>query len=368
MKKISIILTLLILAINWGHASDNMKKKVAGVVSVDMKQMSLTPAQFVQLARLELVKTDSFEVLDSYDIEYLVKQKDTNLLRNCFSKACLVEIGKLSAADKVMSGSVIRFDDYVMINLKWVDVAGGVVEKEITNKFYYEPDNFPVIISLSVRNLLGMPVDSLIWYNLVYSHPAEAYSSPKVETINLSGPRLGFTFYTGEYAKILKLAESEGGYDASPYMFQFGYQFELRYLNEGKYQALFEFIPMITGFDQGYFIPSVTVMNGLRNNVSGIEIGLGPSFGVITRAKGFYDENHNWHLADHEANASGKYEVVKRLDSRGAPELFACAVISVGKTFRSGKLNIPVNVYCIPSKHGSRFGISFGFNTNRKKA
>src|SRR5690606_8310288 len=115
-----------------------------------------------------------FEVLDSYDIEYLVKQKDANLLSACFSKACLVEVGKLAKADKLMSGSVISFGDYIMINLKWIDIASETVEKEITQKFYYENENFPVIISLSVRNLLDLQVDSLIWNNLVYHHPKEA--------------------------------------------------------------------------------------------------------------------------------------------------------------------------------------------------
>ena len=37
-----------------------------------------------------------------------------------------------------------------------------------------------------------------------------------------------------------------------------------------------------------------------------------------------------------------------------------------GKTFKSGKLNIPVNVYVIPSKDGIRMGASFGFNAKRR--
>jgi hypothetical protein len=36
---------------------------------------------------------------------------------------------------------------------------------------------------------------------------------------------------------------------------------------------------------------------------------------------------------------------------------------NLGKTFRSGRLNIPVNAYVRPNyKSGSQFGISFGFN------
>ena len=68
---------------------------------------------------------------------------------------------------------------------------------------------------------------------------------------------------------ILQARESGGGFNANPLMFQFGYQFEVQYLNQGSFQALFEFIPMITGLDQGKFLPSISVLNGMRSNISG---------------------------------------------------------------------------------------------------
>ena len=61
----------------------------------------------------------------------------------------------------------------------------------------------------------------------------------------------------------MQAKKNVGGFDAYPAMFQFGYQFEKQYLNEGNFQALFEFIPMISGLEQNTFIPSFTLMNGL---------------------------------------------------------------------------------------------------------
>jgi hypothetical protein len=52
-------------------------------------------------------------------------------------------------------------------------------------------------------------------------------------------------------------------------MFMFGYQFEKQYLNEGNLQALFEFIPSVTGVDQGLFLPNILFLHGLRHNRSG---------------------------------------------------------------------------------------------------
>ena len=60
------------------------------------------------------------------------------------------------------------------------------------------------------------------------------------------------------------------------------------------------------------------------------------------------------------------HEKFVRLDSRGDYRLGSGFVLAVGKTFRSGKLNIPVNAFFIPGKRYShRFGISFGFNMQK---
>src|SRR5207248_3189110 len=136
------------------------------------------------------------------------------------------------------------------------------------------------------------------------------------------------------------------GYNSYPVMFQFGYQFEVQYLNEGNYQALFEFLPTITGFHQNVFIPSVTIMNGFRNNKNGWEIAFGPTFGLVSKANGYFDSNNDWHLKNEwtDSSSTNPYQIEKRIDSRGSYELQAGFIIAAGKTFKSGKLNIPVNV------------------------
>jgi len=149
-------------------------------------------------------------------------------------------------------------------------------------------------------------------------------------------------------------------------MFQFGYQFEKQYLNEGNFQALFEFIPMITGVDQGMFIPSLTMMNGIRNNKSGWEFAFGPTVSIVNRSNGYYDGNQKWvRLGDGDAVPVG-VETDIRIDSRGEPTFATGFVIAGGKTFKSGKLNIPVNLYFIPQSDGFRFGVSFGFNARKR--
>ena len=72
-------------------------------------------------------------------------------------------------------------------------------------------------------------------------------------------------------------------------------------------------------------------------------------------------------ILDNVDAGSDDIEVVTRLDSRGEYTIGSGIVIAVGKTFRSGRLNIPVNAFYIPGKNTQRYGISFDFNINSKK-
>ena len=161
--------------------------------------------------------------------------------------------------------------------------------------------------------------------------------------------------------------KSEGGYNSFPALFQFGYQFEVQYLNEGNIQGLFEVIPMITGVEQGLFIPSMTVLHGLRNNKNGLEIAFGPTVSVTRYAEGYFIGDQ-WFLSQEWRSANGEpnpNEIVSRLDSRGRIQFSTGFVVAAGFTLKSGKLNIPVNAYVIPSKGNFRVGVSFGFNVRR---
>jgi hypothetical protein len=181
---------------------------------------------------------------------------------------------------------------------------------------------------------------------------------------------MGATFMTGYLGNLMTRSENAGGYNGNPFMFQFGYQFEKQYLNEGNFQALFEFIPMITGLDQGQFIPSITLLNGLRNNKTGWEFAFGPTFALSKMAEGYIHPTTKDFIIkptnfgkslEQEAKELGA-GVENRPDSRGDADITYGFLIAAGKTIKSGKLNLPVNLYAVPGKNGIRFGISMGWN------
>lgn len=344
------------------------KKIVVGVLNVDSKGLQIQPDQMGNLVRIELDKLDTFDVIDRYDAMYLIEKNKMDI-SNCYGKICLVENGKLLNADKMLGGSVELIGESIIVTLRLINVSTFSTEKTVVKEFLNLPEEIQSMVSICLREVFGLKNNEELVTRLTKKFNYENLTTnPKSEKLILNGPRLGFIYYFGNNAKRLHESKNIGGYDAIPIMFQFGYQFEKQYLNEGNFQALFEVVPMITGLDQGFFIPSITVMHGLRNNKWGWEFAFGPTFGLGTFDKGFFNEDGKW-ITDHEEiNKNINTErIVERQDSRGYTKLTTGFIFACGKTFKSGKLNIPVNTWIRPDKNGVMAGASFGFNAKKEK-
>ena len=224
------------------------------------------------------------------------------------------------------------------------------------------------MIKITMREMFDLEVNQELVTRLRKQYNFEsATNNPNKIRLNLAGPRMGASFITGQTADILALPEHEGGYDVFPLMFQFGYQIEMQYLTHGNFQALFEFIPNITGLDQGMFIPSLSLMQGLRHTKYGFEFAFGPTLSMAKQAKGYY-VNNQWFLQDEWAiEGANPNPIVSRLDSRGDYVASPGFILGIGKTFKSGNLNIPFNAYVAVRKNSIQYGLSFGFNAKKDK-
>ena len=161
---------------------------------------------------------------------------------------------------------------------------------------------------------------------LAFSAPLAAQTSvpPPVKTVNLSGPRIGFTSLS--QGTVDKLA-AEHSIEVRPLITQFGWQFEKQfYSKSGGLTAVNEWVVLIGGLEQDVALPSVSWIVGLRTK-EGAEFGVGPNVTPVGTA----------------------------------------LVFAAGVTFRSGALNVPVNVAVVPSKAGTRVSMLGGFNFRSRR-
>jgi len=168
----------------------------------------------------------------------------------------------------------------------------------------------------------------------------------------LAGPRVGMTFITqGSTADFIHKGfdyvdrdDVKLGETGSAFTTQYGWQWESRFADGGgDVTGIVEWIALVGGMEQGLFLPSISSVIGART-ISGFEVGVGPN-----------------------------------LSLSGVGMLFA-----VGYNFKSGSLNLPVNLVFMPGKDvkgdyindsgasesypyntGTRISIMVGFNMSK---
>ncbi len=334
------------------------------IIGFDATNTQLNQPELTELLRIEISKHGLYETVDRYEIYEALAMAEI-VPSECYSKSCLTRAGEILDVQYMMSGSIDKLGESIFIRIRLLNMETKSIEKEIVKEFLNIPAKVNTMISICINEMVGKENDKVIANSLSNLESYESsINNPYYQRLNLSGPRMGYTFFSGTAAQILKAPTNEGGFNINPYMFQMGYQFEKQYLSEGKWQALVEFLPMISGVDQGLFIPSITVLNGIRNNANGLEFAIGPSINVVRRAE-MFEVDGQWFKVDDVPNTENA-PTEFRLNRNGTEKLTSSVVIAAGYSLRSGKLNIPINAFVIPAQDGWRYGISFGFNTKAK--
>lgn len=137
----------------------------------------------------------------------------------------------------------------------------------------------------------------------------------------LSGPRFGFTTFTGDVAQARKQLGLQ------PIMSQFGWQFETQIVSlESNHQALLEWVILLGGFEQSEFNLTTAWLAGYRTE-TGLELGVGPSLG--------YSFEHQTHTTS--------------------------MVLAGGTTVPFGDLYVPLNLAIAIAEGGPRFTTLIGW-------
>ncbi|MCC6816961.1 MAG: hypothetical protein IT267_11160 [Saprospiraceae bacterium] len=338
------------------------------IAGSESKNTNVSAETVTDMFNLEYKKLNLFDVLDKHDAQQITSENKIEL-NSCFNKTCLQQITQILKVEKAVSCQLEKFNDKIYISIRQIDGNSGEVEKNFSIEFLSIEKEIQLMCEITLQKMYGLPVNEQKFKQLTTIQSQEStINNPEVSRLNLNGPRFGFGYILGRDGESFKRAESQGGFDAFPVLSQFGYQFEVAYLNQGNIQGLFEFVPSISGIEHGAFIPSIAILHGVRSNKSGLEFAVGPVLVAAKRTLGYYNENNNWiRKVDIRGPLSEEIEnkLSSEIDRRGNLRIEGGLVIAIGKSIRSGSVNFPINIYCILKKDSPRLGFSMGFNTKK---
>lgn len=351
-----------------------------GVTTIKTFNLYATAETAATISRLELTKLNTYKVLDRFDMEEV---DSSGKYVDCYGQNCLIDYGKLLQVDYLLSGSIDGLGNKIVITLKLIDVNSEKTIKTQTAEFENQEVELQRMLGIVIKKMHDQPIDEVTYTQLAYKN--DVIVSNNIGRVNNSGPRLGVAYTVGDVNEFMTRDERYGGLDISPVLTNIGYQFEGQYVGTENFSALFEGIFNFSALEQGQFIPSFALLNGFRFGKKGWEFAFGPSFGLQKTSVGFFTENGKdllggsqpryWTETEYNNSTFSEisledrgYEYGRFLDKRGRLDISTRWIMAVGRTFRSGGLNIPVNIYYSSQKGGGMAGISVGFNVTRLKS
>ncbi len=313
-----------------------------------------------------LVNSKKYVVNDRYDV---AEKIGLDKVKTCMGKECLIRTGKELNADFAMSASYDGLGDRILISMKIVDVnTGEIVQNEI-EQFENQPRELNRMTDIMIYRMLGIEADVYASKSLIFKdNPA---ASTGLGKMNNSGPRMGIAIVTEENSDFFTRSEDDGGVGGVPVLFNIGYQLEKQYVGSENFSALFEFIGNVAGIEHGTPVPSLAILHGVRFGKGAWEIAMGPSLSMKKLLSGTTEYDGSFRTFSDLANAgvmnADQFNYSDRPDTRGAAYFSSNFVVGIGKTFRPGALNVPLNFYASFNKYGTTYGLSLGINITRSR-
>ena len=379
------LLIVCLFAFTWGGVAQGNSS--IAVANPNVEGLYATPEMCAKMIRLELSKLNKYSVYDKFDMQDVYDSNEA-YKTSCLSKTCLVEFGQKLGANYMMTGSFDLLGNKIVITLKMIDVANNSVYKSGLKEFTNQEKELQRMVEVLLTEMLDIPVNKELSDRLKFDN--DIITKANVGKVSNAGPRVGVGVMTGAFYEYANRSKSQGGLDIFPAVSMIGYQLEAQYVGTDNFSALAEFILNVNGLEQGKFIPTLSILNGFRFGDSAWEFAFGPGFTLTKTSMGrFLDDgsyqtrqeyqnywsnqwNANSGISYNEHMDNPDYEDIlntmeETLDDRAAVKGAFMFVMAFGRTFRSGALNIPVNIFYSSRGGGGIAGINIGFNVTKKK-
>jgi hypothetical protein len=379
MKK-SIVLIILSLLVGFKplcQEQEQAPKSTIAVALPNVDNIEVSREIIAKLLQIELIKLDLYKVYDEFDIQEGI-DSDERFTKDCYGKNCLIDLGKAVDVDYIVSASLLGFGGKTVISIKIIEISSGNIVKNDVKEFIEDETKVQRMLQVLIRQMHDIEMHPEVVARIV--HDDQPIIKKSVGKISNNGPRIGYAFLTGDLKDFAVRSEEQGGMDVYPGVSMIGYQLEKQYIGTENFSALGEVLFTVSGLEQGIAIPSITLMNGLRFGKAGWEIAFGPGFGFKRTSQGFFDTQglygargeywteNEYNNSNYSTNQDGEsvapaYEITETTDHKGDKwKLNTRWVMAVGRTFRAGGLNIPVNIFYSSMKKSGMIGVSVGFN------
>ncbi|MCK6601580.1 MAG: CsgG/HfaB family protein [Bacteroidetes bacterium] len=161
------ILLLLLTAFAWTLYAQQPAQRKATVAVLDFKLISgLTKEEVAALTskfRTSLAKTNTYDVLERTNMDAILQEQNFTLTDACNTDECVIQIGKLLSAEKIINGDIGRLGDTYTINVKMINVTTGRIELVENQEYEGKLDGLLQVFDDLARKMAGTYDDGSSW-------------------------------------------------------------------------------------------------------------------------------------------------------------------------------------------------------------
>jgi len=117
--------------------------------------------------RAELVKTDSFTVMERKEMEQILREQAFQLTGACSEISCIVQVGQLVAVQKMVGGSIAKIGGIYTVDARLIDVKTGIIEKSVVEDYSGSVEGLLTeVIGKVARQMAGIESIQALEYGL----------------------------------------------------------------------------------------------------------------------------------------------------------------------------------------------------------
>ncbi|MBN8707142.1 MAG: hypothetical protein J0L62_14825 [Bacteroidetes bacterium] len=144
-------------------------QRKATVAVLDFKLLSgLTKEEVTALTskfRTSLAKTKAYDVLDRTNMDAILQEQNFTLSEACNTDECVIQIGKLLSAERIINGDIGRIGDTYTINVKMINVTSGRIELVENQEYEGKLDGLLRVFDDLAKKMAGTyEEDSNFWW------------------------------------------------------------------------------------------------------------------------------------------------------------------------------------------------------------
>ena len=161
MIKYFLLFTLVVISLFITNLAICQEKPTVGVIDLELTS-EIPPSAKIALSdelRKELFETGKFNVLERNSMAEILKEQKFQRTDACSETACIVEMGKVLGAQKMVAGSLAKLGNTYLLNVRLIDVLTGSIEQFGSDKCKCELEELISSIKTVAKKLAGMPVE-----------------------------------------------------------------------------------------------------------------------------------------------------------------------------------------------------------------